>query len=128
MANANIARGLTPVRHINGAPYSGSGRMYYVPASDGTALYIGDPVITVTGSADAAGIPTVTRAAAGGGTYITGVVTGVISGGDPLSNSDDRLEYILSRLRAMSEMEAPRDARDFATARPMPLLPPVMMA
>jgi lysine 2,3-aminomutase len=29
----------------------------------------------------------------------------VISGGDPLSNSDDRLEYILSRLRAMDHVE-----------------------
>ena len=29
----------------------------------------------------------------------------VISGGDPLSNSDDRLEYIISRLRAMEHVE-----------------------
>jgi lysine 2,3-aminomutase len=29
----------------------------------------------------------------------------VISGGDPLSNSDDRLEYIMSRLRAMEHVE-----------------------
>jgi len=29
----------------------------------------------------------------------------VISGGDPLSNSDDRLEYIMSRLRAMDHIE-----------------------
>ncbi len=29
----------------------------------------------------------------------------VISGGDPLSNSDDRLEYILSRLRGMEHIE-----------------------
>ncbi|MEK6704413.1 MAG: KamA family radical SAM protein [Bdellovibrionota bacterium] len=29
----------------------------------------------------------------------------VISGGDPLSNSDDRLEYIMSRLRAMDHVE-----------------------
>ena len=29
----------------------------------------------------------------------------VISGGDPLSNSDDRLEYILSRLRALDHIE-----------------------
>lgn len=29
----------------------------------------------------------------------------VISGGDPLSNSDDRLEYILSRLRAIEHVE-----------------------
>lgn len=29
----------------------------------------------------------------------------VISGGDPLSNSDDRLEYILSRIRAMEHIQ-----------------------
>ncbi len=29
----------------------------------------------------------------------------VISGGDPLSNSDDRLEYIISRIRAMEHIE-----------------------
>ena len=29
----------------------------------------------------------------------------IISGGDPLSNSDDRLEYILSRLRAMEHIQ-----------------------
>ena len=29
----------------------------------------------------------------------------IISGGDPLSNSDDRIEYILSRLRAMDHIE-----------------------
>jgi lysine 2,3-aminomutase len=29
----------------------------------------------------------------------------VISGGDPLSNSDDRLEYILSRIRAMDHIQ-----------------------
>ena len=29
----------------------------------------------------------------------------IISGGDPLSNSDDRLEYILSRLRAMDHIQ-----------------------
>lgn len=32
----------------------------------------------------------------------------VISGGDPLSNSDDRLEYIISRLRAMEHIEVLR--------------------
>lgn len=76
MANANSPRGLWPVRHRNGAPYNGAVTRYHVPASDSTALYLGDPVI-IAGSADANGVATVTRATAAGGAYILGVVVGV---------------------------------------------------
>lgn len=76
MANANVPRGLTPKRHRNGEPYSGSVTRYYVPASDSTAIFIGDPV-TITGSADANGVAAVTRSTAAGGSYITGVVQGI---------------------------------------------------
>lgn len=65
--------GLLPVRHKNGAPYNNAATMYSVPASDGTALFIGDPVI-IAGSANADGLATITRAAAGA--RITGVVVG----------------------------------------------------
>lgn len=75
MANANIATGLTPVRYRNGAPWNGVARRYYVPASDSTALFVGDPVI-VAGDGDANGVPTVTRATAGSAGRITGVVVG----------------------------------------------------
>ena len=44
MANANTKFGLRPVRDVNGRPYSGSVNLYAVPATDGTALYLGDPV------------------------------------------------------------------------------------
>jgi len=47
--------------------------MFYVPATDPTALYIGDPVVK-DGSADAAGVPGCKRAAA------TGAATGVVQG------------------------------------------------
>lgn len=76
MANANTPRGLWPVRHRNGAPYNGAVTRYYVPASDGTALYLGDPVI-IAGSADASGVATVTRATAAGGAYVLGPVVSV---------------------------------------------------
>lgn len=78
MANANTPFGLRPVRHRNGAPYNGAATRYYVPASDGTALYIGDPVI-IAGSADADGVATVTRATAAGGAYMLGPVVSVES-------------------------------------------------
>jgi hypothetical protein len=45
MANSNAPTGLTPVRYASGAPYNGAANVYFVPASDSTALYIGDPVI-----------------------------------------------------------------------------------
>lgn len=78
MANANTPFGLKPVRDASGQPYNGALVQYYVPASDGTALYIGDPVVKA-GSADAAGVPSVTRAAAGG--PISGVVMGFLPDG-----------------------------------------------
>jgi hypothetical protein len=76
MPNANTPYGLRPVRHRNGAPYNGAATRYAVPASDGTALYLGDPVI-LAGSADADGIATVTKATAGSGAYMLGPVVGV---------------------------------------------------
>lgn len=75
MANPDMAFGLRPVSDRSGRPYNGSARAYVVPASDGTALFIGDPV-QLAGSADADGVPTITRATAAGGNYILGVVVG----------------------------------------------------
>ena len=76
VGNADHRFGLIPLRHKNGAPYNGAGNWYYVPSTDNTALYIGDPVV-VAGSADANGYPTVTRATAAGGNYMLGPVMGV---------------------------------------------------
>ncbi len=73
MANSDAPTGLRPVGYKSGAPYNGACNTYYVPASDGTALYVGDPVI-LAGSGDAAGVGDVTRAAATD--RITGVVVG----------------------------------------------------
>lgn len=76
MANSNTPMGLRPVRHRNGAPYNGAATRYFVPASDGTALFLGDPVV-VAGSADADGVMTVTRATAAGGAFMLGPVVSV---------------------------------------------------
>lgn len=80
MANANIPRGLIPYAMIWGQKYNGSGNTYFVPASYGTALYVGDPVDIVSGSNDANGIPAVQLATVG--SPILGVVVGIINGGD----------------------------------------------
>jgi hypothetical protein len=83
MANLDAPRGLVPVRHANGAPYNGAGNIYYVPDTYDTALYIGDPVIPVTDSSDANGVPTVARATAGATNYAIGAIVAVMNGGDP---------------------------------------------
>lgn len=75
MANSNAPSGLRPVRHANGSPWNGMLKRYYVPATDSTALYIGDPVI-IAGSADADGVPTATSATAGATNRVTGAVVG----------------------------------------------------
>ena len=93
--NAAAPFGLRPLRHKYGAPYNGAARLYYVPATDTQALYIGDPVTasqtyggsitagTGLGSNAAAyygnfpgTLPTVSLATAGDGKPILGVVVG----------------------------------------------------
>ena len=78
MANPNTPRGLVPLRDAGSKVETGGVEMFFVPASDGTALFIGDPVVKA-GSADAAGVATVTRASAAG--PITGVVEGFMPDG-----------------------------------------------
>src|SRR3954470_23499873 len=94
MANTNAPTGLRPVRYRSGAPYNGACNTYSVPASDGTALFVGDPVI-IAGSADANGVPTINRATAAGGAYISGVVVGF----EPLRTDLTVLHRAASTLR-----------------------------
>jgi hypothetical protein len=75
MANANTPFGLKPVKMHGSGAMTGGCEIFNVPASDATALFIGDPVVKA-GSADADGIATATRAAASG--TITGVVVGTM--------------------------------------------------
>lgn len=79
MANTNVARGLVPYCHWDGSKYNGSFNVYYVPASYGTALYIGDPVDIVSGSDDTIGTPAVQIATVG--SPIVGVMVGIVQGG-----------------------------------------------
>lgn len=52
MANTNAPFGLRPVRYLNGTPWTGAARPYYVPGDYDTALFIGDPVQIVGDSND----------------------------------------------------------------------------
>lgn len=76
MANISKIRGFQPVKHVNGSPYNGQSNIYYVSASDNTALFVGDPV-KLAADANAQGIQHVTKATAGAA--VLGVVVGVIN-------------------------------------------------
>ncbi len=88
MANVDAPRGFTPIRHRNGAPYTGSGNPYVVLSGYGFALFVGDPVIRVSGGSNTAKIDTtggtfeigtlgsVQKAAATTNTFITGIIVG----------------------------------------------------
>jgi hypothetical protein len=74
MANANRPSGLSPVKHLNGSPWNGQANLYSIAAAYGTALAIGDPVIS-SGTADANGVPGI--AIYGGTGAIRGVIVGL---------------------------------------------------
>lgn len=83
MANANRPTGLIPVQHLDGSPYNGAARKYFVPASYAVALYLGLPLIA-TGASDANGVPVVAVATAGATNYTIGPMVGIVDGGDPV--------------------------------------------
>ena len=76
MPNVSRINGFKPVKHVNGSPYNGQANIYFVPASDGTALFVGDPV-KLAADANADGFQQVTKATAGAA--VLGVVVGVIN-------------------------------------------------
>ena len=55
MANSTRPNGMRPVGHLDGSPFLGKLTMYLVPAADGTAMFVGDPVKS-GGTAGAAGV------------------------------------------------------------------------
>lgn len=74
MANTDRPSGFIPSEHLNGNPWNGKFRMYYIASGEGTATFIGDPV-EFAGSADSTGkYATVNQAAAN--ETILGVVIG----------------------------------------------------
>lgn len=76
MANKDIPNGLVPVDGTGGA-HCISTNPYVFPATDGTAVAVGDPV-KIAGSADAeTGYPTIARATAGDA--CCGVVVGFLA-------------------------------------------------
>jgi hypothetical protein len=76
--NPNTPYGLSPVQRNDGAVWSDRGTIYYVPAAQTNALYVGDPVIKKAGSADTNGTNGCDLAVAGTGNSVTGVVIGFL--------------------------------------------------
>lgn len=80
MANANKPFGLRPYSTLSGSSRSGTVRMYYVPATDNTAIFVGSPVkLAGTEGSLYAGdppVPTVTIITSGDATV--GVMVGVV--------------------------------------------------
>lgn len=79
MANTSRIGGLSPVQYLNGAPWNGQARTYFIPSSDTNAYAIGDPV-DLGGSADVNGVPSIVLATAGnnsGANMLVGALVGV---------------------------------------------------
>lgn len=77
MANTDADRGFTPVKYMDGRPYTGAARRFFKDATAGI-LGVGDPVIRVTNSSatsNAGGYPECVRATTG--SAISGVVVGI---------------------------------------------------
>lgn len=88
MSQALAPKGFVPLRTMNGSPYDGKVVMAYIPASDGTATFVGD-VVKHNGTSGAAGkvinglnmegVPQVIVVASGtAGQDIFGVVVGFL--------------------------------------------------
>ena len=55
MANTNKVSGLSPIKYLNGAPWTGGGNLYHIDSGDTNAYYVGDPVALKAGTATIAG-------------------------------------------------------------------------
>lgn len=78
MPNVDTPYGLKPCRDAAGTPFNGALEMVYIPSTDATPLFVGDPVVK-NGSADGAGVAGAIRAVAAG--PISGVVQGFLPNG-----------------------------------------------
>lgn len=82
MPNISRPSGLTPVKYLNGADWTGAGQMYSIPTTDTNKISIGDPV-KLSGSGDTRGIPGVLQATAGAACVGVVVAIGTNPDGGP---------------------------------------------
>ena len=107
MANLDRPNGLEPLNNVTSGDFSAKIQPYYVPSSDATALFVGDPVVK-TGTSNTSEIdgfqpgtlPEVARTTAGAGNASTGVIVSFGPDRDDLTNqyrvaSTERIVYVL---------------------------------
>ena len=75
MSSVSRINGFRPVKTATG-PYTGQANLYFVPASDGTTIMVGDAVKLAGDARAATGAPTVTRCAATDPAI--GIVVGIV--------------------------------------------------
>jgi hypothetical protein len=89
MANTSRISGFRPVKHLNGSAYNGQMNVYHVPASDASAMYVGDVVKLAASGADTTGTkPAVALAAAGDA--VVGVIVGFSVNRDDINIAGQR--------------------------------------
>ena len=76
--NTNNKAGLQVISRNDAAKWGNSLRVYFVPAANQNALYVGDPVVKISGSANGNGINGIDLATAGANASVTGVVCGFV--------------------------------------------------
>lgn len=102
MPNPNVKSGFSPVKTQSGSPYTGAVRIYSIPASDGTAVYIGDPVKLAGTGSIVNGVVYQDVIQAATGDVITGAVVSV------LPDTRDSLTYrAASTLRLVAVCDDP---------------------
>lgn len=110
MPNTDAAFGFRPVQHLDGSPWNGKVNMYYVPATYGTALFVGDPCVS-GGTAGAAGVTVngvdvegmSTISAPTAGSTLRGVIVGFL----PLQTALETLHNPASTARIALVCDAP---------------------
>jgi len=78
MANPNTPYGLQAIQSLGSETFRSSLTMYYVPANTTNAMYVGDPVVKVAGSADAKGVNGINLVTSASAVRITGVICGFV--------------------------------------------------
>lgn len=76
MPNVNRLGGLQPLEYLDGSPYNGKARQFYIASADVNAFAIGDPV-TLSGSGDSNGVAGITLASAADGAIVLGAIVGM---------------------------------------------------
>lgn len=96
MANPSTAFGLIPLRYRNGSPWNGKYNIYYVPSTDNTAIYTGDPVKSGSDATTDGVYPTVAQAAA------TDLILGVAIGFMTTPSTGFDINYLTRKYRPAS--------------------------